>query len=571
MTYFDANPLCKQAELYYYDFLSNEINKLVPKFIIDHIDSCTHCREQINRLKQILSQAPDPESQQQQNRSAVDEMLELHFAYIGKSIACNAVKPFLACLSDPALQIRIPTPITVHLDNCRQCRNDLEVIRELELNRAQLRRLSQFLADKSDRQPVSCQRAQLAIGSVASMRWKDADAKILRHLSKCRACARLLYQQRQAILETLPENELPEFPCESVSASDIFDYALPYGIDPAGDESAKSRESLTCHLRTCPVCLANIQGVHQLVCAIDRRPESEVITTYSLDEFHAAKAAIESEDLYAGFPIKVEVAGPRDQVKTPVSTKNIDFTATLRERISATNLKPLFKAALAAAAVILIASVLLLRTPTAGAATIEQVYKAIEKIKNVYISSFVPDKKEPKQEQWISKTSNIYMTKTGTTYVLWDLSNGIRKSKSGDGSAVETTRLTESSLADVKQKISGSLGLVPFYRLTEIAPDAEWNRVTDKSLQPVAEDIEVYDLAWGRKGYGGSAAFTKWRFFIDIKTNIPKRIEVYTDLPQKMEIYQDAVPEDKSTLTSVVLIEHLDEYKIKDVIRDASF
>jgi len=307
------------------------------------------------------------------------------------------------------------------------------------------------------------------------------------------------------------------------------------------------------------------------VCAIDQRPESEVVTTYSLDKFHAAKAAIESEDLYAGFPIKVELAGRRDQVETRVLTKTIDFTATLRERISATNLKPLFKAAAAAAAVILIASVLLLRTPTAGAVTIEQVCKAIEKIKNVYISSFVPDKKEPAQERWISKTSNIYMTKTGTKYVLWDLSNGIRKGKDGDTATVETTQLTDTSLADVKQKMSGSLGLTPFYRLTAIPPDAEWNRVTDKSLQPVTEDIEIYDLAWGGKTYGGSAAFTKWRFFIDIKTNIPQRIEIYTDLPQKMEIYQDAVSEDKYTLTSVVLIEHLDEHKIKDVIRDASF
>jgi len=561
MTYFDANPLCKQAELYYYDFLSNEINELISKSINDHIDSCTHCQEQINRLKQILSQAPDPESQQQQNRSAVDEMLELHFAYIGKSIACNAVKPFLAWLSNPALQIRIPTPITVHLDSCRQCRNDLEVIRGLELNRAQLRRLSQFLADKSDRQPVSCQRAQLAIGSVASMRWKDADAKILRHLSKCRACARLLYQERQGILETLPENELPEFPCASVSASDIFDYALPYGIDPAGDEYAKFRESLTCHLRTCPVCLANIQGVHQLVCAIDQRPESEVVTTYSLDKFPAAKAAIESEDLYAGFPIKVEVAGRRDQVETRVLTKTIDFAAALRERISAKNLKPLFKIAVAAAAVILIASVLLLRTPTAGAATIEQVYKAIEKIKNVYIRHFDPDKTGPGQERWVSKPLNIYMTKTRTKYVLWDLSNGIRKSKSADTAAVDTTRLIESSLVDVKKRMSGSLGLMPFYHLTEIPPDAEWNRVTDKSLQPVTEGIEVYDLAWNEKKYSGLIIPYKWRFLIDIKTN----------LPQKIEIYQDAASEDEHTLTSVVLIEYLDEDKIKDVIRDACF
>ena len=57
MIVFNPDSLCKQAELYYYDFLSGESRGLIPEVIINHIEQCQYCREQINRLKAVLSQA----------------------------------------------------------------------------------------------------------------------------------------------------------------------------------------------------------------------------------------------------------------------------------------------------------------------------------------------------------------------------------------------------------------------------------------------------------------------------------------------------------------------------------
>jgi len=66
----NPNLLCKQAELYYYDFLCEESRGLIPESIVNHVEQCQHCREQINKLKAALSQAEGLESEQGQITSA---------------------------------------------------------------------------------------------------------------------------------------------------------------------------------------------------------------------------------------------------------------------------------------------------------------------------------------------------------------------------------------------------------------------------------------------------------------------------------------------------------------------
>ena len=150
MVALNFNSLCKEAELYYYDFLCKEGHELVPEFVIDHIKQCQHCQGQLSRLTRVLSIAEGRiESEKGQVRSAITTMLKLHFAYIGKPVTCNIVKPFLPTLLDQALGIHIPTPIVTHVCDCQQCSEDLDIIRCLNLSRKQLCRLSQLFADKS--------------------------------------------------------------------------------------------------------------------------------------------------------------------------------------------------------------------------------------------------------------------------------------------------------------------------------------------------------------------------------------------------------------------------------------
>jgi len=555
------NLLCKQAEPYYYDFLCDESHGLIPESIVNHVEQCQHCREQINKLKAALSQADALESEQGQVRSAVTAMLKLHFDYAGKPVTCNIVKAFLPCLLDPALEIRIPTPIITHLHNCQQCSEDLDMIRCLNLNRKQLCRLSQLLADERGKYKVTCAQAHDAVVGVLSMVFRETKEEVLKHVCLCPYCRKLLHQYREAARkDCLRKEREQKFPCEEVSATDIFDYVVPYGIDPANDQYAKFRKSFTSHAATCPNCLAKMQQLHKTIYNIAEKPDSDVVTIYHIDESAKAEARSESDEIYAGFPIRVETANREDEVNTGRSASTIAFGAALKQKISAVNLKPLVKIA-AVAAAILVAVTLLLYTPTARAVTIDKIYKSLEKVKNVHITSFVPDKKEPIQEKWVSRALNIYMTKTGKQLILSDIPNGVRRSKQLDTAVTETKPLTNDDVADVEKKMTGSLGLIPFSDISEVPPDSEWSRVADDGLKDTFIGTEVYDLVWIEKAYDGSVTFRKWRVFVNVEIN----------LPQNVEWYKKSAADDEFILETIMVVEYLSDSDVRTVIKDAGF
>jgi len=558
----NPNSLCKEAELHYYDFILGKGHELIPEHILEHISRCQNCLEQLNQLKVALSQADSIDPEQSHANSATATMLKLHFAYIGKPVTCQTVKPFLPTLLAPVLAVRIPTPITAHIDNCRQCSEDLETIRTLNLNRNQLSRLSQLFAEGPSKDKVGCSQARATILFVVLMTLRETDADVLKHLCTCRDCRKALYEYRETVCKELDsEIEQKEFPCEEVLAADIFDYVVPYGLDPANDQYARFRESLCSHVRRCTTCLAKMQQLHKTVYATFNSEDSEVVTIYNIDESRKTQIAGESDDLYTGFPVKVKVLNYKDEARAEELASTINFPAALRRRLSSMNLKPLAKVGFAAAAAILIAVALLLNTPTARGVTIEQIYKAIDKIRNVYVASFVPEKKEPVQEKWMSRALNVYMTKTEGQLVLWDLQNKVKKARHLDSNSVETTVLSDDIIAETRERMTGSLDIMPFDRMSAIPRDAEWSRVTDNSLEFTAGDTEIYDLTWVKEAYDSSVTFRKWRFFVDHKTNLPRRIEIY----QKLAV------EDEYIFMSSKEIEYLSDSKMREVIKEASF
>lgn len=557
------NSLCEEAELYYYQFFYNESEESIPEFIVNHINQCQHCQERIDQLKAILSR-PIKYSQMrhEQISSAINVMLELHFACIGKRVTCKTVKPFLPSLLEPYLKIEIPTPITAHLDKCQKCSDDLETIRELNLNRKQLHRLSELFAEKPGEDNISCSQAQAAILAVVSLAFHETNKEVLKHLCTCPDCRKLLYERRGTVCEgyLLDKGKTEEFPCESVSMADIFDYAVPYGLDPTKNQYAKFRQSITSHIRSCPTCLTKMQQLHNTVFGIVERTESEVVTIYHIDESAKVKAASESDDLYAGFPIRVEVTGREDKVKTKQPIQTIDFTTALKQKVLTKKLKPLLKTTVAAAAVILIGVILFLNIPTAKAVTVQRIYKAIEKVKNVHILKFVPDKAKPTQELWVSRTLRIYMTKTGEQWILWDLANGLRKSKHHDTNVAEMVPLNEDDIAGIETKINGTLGLIPFNDIRDIPKGAIWSRADEDDLESITQDIEVYDLILTEREYGGPLILKKWRFFVGLETNLPHRVE----------FYQKLATNNQYSLKSVMNVQYLSNSEMQEIIQDIS-
>ena len=117
----NPNSMCEQARAYYYDYLCGEAREHIPAEMLAHIDKCRFCQAEVGRLKSMLAEAEACATEgTRQTTSTVVANLRLHFAYTGARVACNTVKPFLPSLAIPALDVGVPTPITVHLDKCRQ-------------------------------------------------------------------------------------------------------------------------------------------------------------------------------------------------------------------------------------------------------------------------------------------------------------------------------------------------------------------------------------------------------------------------------------------------------------------
>ena len=554
---------CTNARLYYYDFLSKETRGGIPEGAVQHIKQCRNCHTEMDRLKYLFVKADNKfDSKQSRKDSAISTLLRLHFEYIDEPIKCDTVKLFLASLADPSLQIRIPTPITTHLDKCLSCRDDLLILRDLHLPHKYLCRLGQLLAEKPIEDELGCSQARAAIPAVVSMAFHETNAEILKHLCTCPNCRKQLYLHRERVRKELLLNGALQngFPCESVSATDIYDYCLPYGIDPADDQYVELRESLTSHLRGCPTCLAKMQELHLTIYNIAERAESDVVTTYNIGESAETQSPDVSEP-YAGFPINVEIKDSEDKVDTEQPASTIDFAAVVKKKAPALNLKPLIKASLAAAAVIAIGVALLFNAPAAKAVTIEQIYRAIENAKNVYIKTFNPGKTKPTQERWVSRSSNIYMTKTGEESVLLDLTNKVRIVKHFSTDPVEESVLQNGMATETTKMMAGFLGLVPFADASVIPDDAEWNRVGNNDLDNIIKAIEIYELIWLKKTDAGSTIFYKWLFFVDPKTN----------LPQKTEFYRKLAGDTEYALSSAMEVKYLSDSEMEEVVRKASF
>ena len=153
------------------------------------------------------------------------------------------------------------------------------------------------------------------------------------------------------------------------------------------------------------------------------------------------------------------------------------------------------------------------------------------------------------------------MSKTEKQLVSWDIPTGVIKSKQLDTTVTETSSLTDDDVANVKEKMSGSLGLMPFQDISEISEGAQWVRISKEGLESVAEETEVYDLKWVEKLDNEPIMFKKWRFFVDARTNLPQRIEVYTQL----------TADDVYTLDLIIAVKYLTDSEIQTVIREVGF
>lgn len=528
MIAFDVHPMCREAAIHYYDFLKNDKWAGIPAHIVEHIRRCRRCQERVKQLDVVLKEAQEGPKSPNQVDAALT-VVRLHMAYIGKPVTCETAKPFLPLMLDAAMQVRVPTPITVHIDHCGCCAADLETIRGLDLGGGQLRRLSGLLAERRDDDGIECAQVQDAIVSAAKIAFDEIDAETLRHLSLCPYCQGLVAEARQVFLKDASNKRDSAGPsCSAVPDRDIFDFVAPYGLDGGHDLCGETREALILHVRRCPDCIGRMQQLHELVYDICQRADSGVVTQYDLDASARGRADDKRAYLYAGFPIKVSVTSTEQDVPAGRRSEPVISLSAAREKNWRRRAK-VIGAAGAVAAAIAVALLLSFSGHTAKAVGIAQIYEAVEAARNIHITHYVTGKSEPLQEMWISRTRNAYLTKTGDLLVLWDLDEATKTQRVVGGGTSESSGMTENNIEAVREKLAAGLGLVPFDKMDGIPFGATFEpAVTAEAIS----GEEVHDLVWVARAPLGLEVSRRWRVFADPVTHLPLRTELYERFPE---------------------------------------
>jgi len=397
-----SESLCHKAREYYYDLLCHD-ETTVPAAIARHVEGCSFCREQIRRLKESLGQAQNERKSPEgsENNQGI-EALSRHFEFLDERVHCSAVKPFLPELLISSRQVRIPTPITVHVENCPACGEDLDSIRELGLRDDQLNRLGLFYGQAGHPSRSHCRAARPVASGLAAFSLDGVDSDTLNHLCLCPECRSRVYRERARAMtgRYVPDERTGVLACHEVLPADLFDFVVPFGLE--ADTIARTsgrRDAVATHLRACPRCVEKVQSLHRTLYAIAERTDSTVCTVCRTEKEDESRPPTEAYR----YPIHVQVLR-----QEPTRTAPSGFWTGLRN-----------KSALTIVAVIVGGALSLIPLSTAtGEMDVGRVQKAVGRIRNVHITRSQSEGSAPYFEMWLAADRQTVVTKVDTEYTV---------------------------------------------------------------------------------------------------------------------------------------------------------
>jgi hypothetical protein len=484
----EGERLCQEAQVYYYDLLCQE-EAVVPEAVRRHVAACSACLDQMRRLREALFEAEHPPGGAGVCQDETIEALAQQFQLLDERVTCSEAKPRLPELALAWPQIRIPTPITVHVDHCPQCAEDLAAIRELDLTAGQLKRLGRLLET----------------GRIAPLKreWEARDAG-------------------DGLVPPVPESAPDKsagIACHDITMADLFDDVVPSGATPSARETTSARqEGIVRHVRSCPVCRERVRTLQRTIEEIVARADSEIATVYHADnDAEQASGGAESEYPY---PVSVQVLHGQSDVIVEAHAARVAL---------ATGLRKLERSAKPLAALVLIgvALTLLLRTttPTASGTNIGDVDKILAKIGNVHIDRR-DSADQPIQELWLARPSKILVIKTKESCVLYDLAHNRKRTLDLDTGVRTSERLDRDDRTAARQFMAGYLRQI----VTEVAPDAELHRAGDQVDSGTGQALDVYELPSSQRAE--DAPVRSYRLvYIDRASGRPQKMELYRHKP----------------------------------------
>ncbi len=517
-TWGNGEGLCHRAREYYYDLLRQN-DAAVPEPIARHVKACPFCQGQISRLHKALSRTENrSDSPDGRDSEEAIEALARQFGFLGESVHCSQVKPFLPDLLIPSRQIRVPTPITVHVENCPQCADDLASIRELGLRADQLNRLTRFYGRDLGRDLSRCGPARPTAAALAALSLDGADPRMLRHISCCPQCRAWVYRHRARAVADLSTRavRIGALTCDEVSMAGLFDFVVPFGLDAAAIGRADGRrDAVVTHVRACISCMEKVQLLHRTIYAVAERADSAVCTVCRPKESEGDPCGQVEGPAYH-YPLDVQIleheSSPEAIPLEPVASRGSRRATWGRRKAG-----PRIKTALLAAAVLAMMLLALLPQPAATGMNAGHIRRAVEQMNNVYIARFHGDNPQPSQEMWVAKDRQIVAMETDAGRTICDPK---QKTVVIPGCAPYTVKLEPDGSESCTKLLNQMLGMV-FAGLSE--DDALSEKAPVASDRP-GECWSVYECTRTRSTHAGIPVVHQWRIYLNPALQ-PVRIE----------------------------------------------
>jgi hypothetical protein len=498
MRSFEDERLCQQAQVHYYDLLCQE-EAAVPAVVRRHVATCPVCQDRMRRLRETLFEAQRPAGAGARQDETI-EALAQQFQLLDQRVTCSEARPLLPELALASPQIRIPTPVTVHVDHCPQCAGDLAAIRGLHLTADQLKRLGRLLAAHRGVRLGSVEGVGTASARKRGQEVRDAQGGLA------------------PVVSGSPSSEDAGIACNDIAMADLFDCVVPSNAAPPEGKTAHERQgAIARHVQNCPACLRRVRTLQRTIREIAARVDSEIVTVY-----HAENDAQEAGGEYA-YPVSVQVLHSESEAAGDERpARAAPATGLYKLGRSA---KPL--AALAALVLVGVGLTSFLRTttPTASGTNFGDVDKALAKMKNVRIVTRDWQAK-PIQEFWIARPSSILVSKTGDNCVLYDLAHDRRRTLDLQTGA-RTSELSPIDCDGARQFMAGFLRRM----VTEVAPDTKLHRAAGE-IDRGGQALDVYELPLSPRARN-SPPRSRQLVYIDRTTGLPQRMESYHQEPGK--------------------------------------
>jgi len=518
----DGKHLCQEAQGYLYDLLGPD-ETAVPASVRHHVQACPACQERMRRLRDALLEAQtDPSPAESSDEKTIETLTE-QFQLLDEDATCTRIKPLLPGLLGASPQIRIPTPVTVHVDHCPSCAQDLAALGGLDLTANQLKRLGRLFEPSRHPDPVACRTARATVAALGSLSFEGADVDTLNHVSMCPQCRTEVYQRRERLSGAVREDDRSReaVSCRNVSTTDVFDYVVPFGLTPAeASPLGGEQKAAVSHVRACPACMEKVQSLHRTIYDILERANSEITTVYHVED-GAAGGRGETQDALSRYPVSVQIV--HSEPVCAMDQSDSSAAQAIRRRGPGGSKRSFGRMAVTVIAGIALALLpLWTNTPTASGTSVGDMLKALEGAENVCVTATWRGSDRPSQELLIARRLGLLVVSDSRGCVLYDLGHDCMRTIDPETGISDRVGLSRFERDRARQFMTNCLADV----LARTSPDTKLQALRNDATN----DLDVYEVPLSPGPNQGSPVF---RAFLDPKTGRPHKTEYYRSRPRE--------------------------------------